>query len=370
MNKKGFFSKNKSIRKAMQIVEQSPNTYLLSCLFVSSGIRKIFYNYTFRKKELLNKLSSNDPLPRNLYIEGTNICNSNCVFCAYDKLKRPKTIMPMELFIDIINQYVSIGGKAIGLTPIVGDPCMDRHLLERIHYVDSIKQIRNIGFYTNSIALDKDKVDGIFEVKDTIINLSVSFGGYDSDTFKTIMGVDKFDTVRENINYLLDKIENQPNKNVVVKIDFRCPNEIANDTFFHRLNKFIDDKKIKHETLGGRVDSFGGLIDKETIEAAGLSYRFPSPKLGPCDIVFRKPLVLADGRINACAERDLEASLIIGDTKEQSLKEIFTGQKKKDFIQSFYEHKYPNVCKKCSVYQSIYDLRSKVWKNNLSWAKD
>ncbi|MBF0473196.1 MAG: SPASM domain-containing protein, partial [Nitrospirae bacterium] len=64
------------------------------------------------------------------------------------------------------------------------------------------------------------------------------------------------------------------------------------------------------------------------------------------------------------------ASLIIGDTKEQSLKEIFTGQKKKDFIQSFYEHKYPNVCKKCSVYQSIYDLRSKVWKNNLSWAKD
>ena len=40
-----------------------------------------------------------------------------------------------------------------------------------------------------------------------------------------------------------------------------------------------------------------------------------------------KLIVLADGKINACAERDLETELIVGDLEKQNLKDIIFGKK-------------------------------------------
>ena len=92
------------------------------------------------------------------------------------------------------------------------------------------------------------------------------------------------------------------------------------------------------------------------------------PKVGPCAVLYWKPIILADGKVNACAERDLETDLIIGDLNQEKLKDIIYGEKMESLMESFNNKKnMPKVCQKCTVYQSIYNPSSKVWSNGLNW---
>lgn len=48
------------------------------------------YNFRFRKYQTQQELKLIRNLPRNLHIEGTNICNAKCTFCAYPEMERFK----------------------------------------------------------------------------------------------------------------------------------------------------------------------------------------------------------------------------------------------------------------------------------------
>lgn len=360
---------NKAVRKIMYRIQEQDSIYLWLCLLLRKRMRLIYRNYKQNRNKVLDDLLAYE-LPRSLYFEGTNICNANCVFCGYSQMKRPKLTMNMEFFKDVINQYVAMGGRSVGFTPIVGDPLLDKFLFERIDYLNSFNQITNISFYTNAIALTKEKADWIINYKgNALFYFNISFGGFDRETFKRIMGVDRFDLVKENITYFLERMKKVINSSLVVKIDFRCGEEGYDDTFFSLLRDAIRKGIIKHDTLGNTFDTFGGYIKESDLEAAGLKLNLGYPKIGPCDILFRKPLILADGRVNACAERDLETTLVIGDLKKQSLKEILCSAERRKLIDRFYTRSLPPVCKDCTVYQSIYDKKSKVWKKNLNWAE-
>ncbi|MEZ6021815.1 MAG: radical SAM protein [Planctomycetota bacterium] len=115
------------------------------------------YHYRFRRRAVRASLEALRPLPRGLHIEGTNICNAECVFCAYPVMQRRKKVMPMEDFRAVIDDYVAMGGRAVSLTPIVGDPFVDKFLFERLDDLYARPEIRQIGFYTNAILMDREK---------------------------------------------------------------------------------------------------------------------------------------------------------------------------------------------------------------------
>jgi sulfatase maturation enzyme AslB (radical SAM superfamily) len=334
------------------------------------GFRATVMNYFLNRREIQMKVERHVPLPRNLYFEGTNICNADCVFCPYTRMERPKKTMSMDFFRNVVGQYVEMGGRAVGFTPIVGDPMVDKFLLDRLEYLDSLKQITKVGFYTNGIALTPEKVDRLVEFKNTTINLNISFGGHDRATFQKMMGVDRFHLVQKNVLYLLDVLENKGHDRFIVKIDFRCPDPDNPDPFGRRVHECISSGLLRMDSLEGSYDTFGGYMTQADLDRAdlGLSMDYGYPKFGPCEIPFTKPIVLADGRLNACAERDLEAVLTIGDLTRESLKDVLYGPRMQEFVRQFYEpHLLPEVCQKCTVYQSVYNPKAKVWKEDLNW---
>ena len=279
--------------------------------------------------------------------------------------------MDMDLFKNTIDQYIEMGGKSVGFTPIVGDPMLDKHLFERIDYLENQKNIVDLSFYTNAIALVPKKIDELLKKRRLRISLSISFGGYDQESYKTVMGVDMFRVVKKNIMYLLDNYMKLKTENIKLKIDYRYPEEHKGDELSKMLQKCIDLKLITSDTLDGVFDTFGGNVDQRKLDTANMDFRihYGHPKVGPCAVLFWKPLVLADGKVNACAERDLETNLIVGNLNRQTLKEIIYGKEMKKLMQSFYDRKkMPKVCQNCTVYQSIYNPRSKVWSNRLNWA--
>ena len=48
-------------------------------------------------------------------------------------------------------------------------------------------------------------------------------------------------------------------------------------------------------------------------------------KRGACELLFTKPVVLANGDVNACACRDVEAELVVGNVNETPLAEVWAG---------------------------------------------
>lgn len=87
--------------------------------------------------------------PKTLYIETTNICNADCVFCAYQYQNgfRPgKGVMKDEIFEKALREYkqmpepVSGKKKQINFTPLVGEPLVDPKIIART------KLAREMGF--------------------------------------------------------------------------------------------------------------------------------------------------------------------------------------------------------------------------------
>jgi len=113
-------------------------------------------------------------------------------------------------------------------------------------------------------------------------------------------------------------------------------------------------------------NTWGGYITQEDVEDLDMiindaSYIY---KRGACALIIYKNEVLADGRLNACACRDVNATMCIGDLKTQSFKDIFSINNKKlsNLIKTQQKEIYSQVCKECDFYRSIYKNYA-VYKN-------
>jgi len=47
------------------------------------------FHYRLRRGPIRARLEGLRRIPRGLHVEGTNICNARCVFCAYPQMERP-----------------------------------------------------------------------------------------------------------------------------------------------------------------------------------------------------------------------------------------------------------------------------------------
>ena len=117
-------------------------------------------------------------------IELVNTCNADCTFCAYRYQKRPKGIISDEIFKRAVDQYCLIGGGKLELTPTVGEPLIDPHLLQRLRYAGSKNEIREIGFFSNLLLLHR------FNIKEFltsgITNIRISACIKDEETYRNL----------------------------------------------------------------------------------------------------------------------------------------------------------------------------------------
>jgi hypothetical protein len=107
-------------------------------------------------------------------------------------------------------------------------------------------------------------------------------------------------------------------------------------------------------TWMGAYDSWAGHIKEEELKEAGLAPRPMPVKKGPCHRLLTSPVILADGRVNACACRDVEATLIVGDLKKESLADVLGGKALRDLVDSHARGDFPEVCQRCTYYDPVF----------------
>ena len=154
----------------------------------------------------------------------------------------------------------------------------------------------------------------------------------------------------------------------------RCPTAACEGELWERLRAAADRGLVEIAEMPD-YDSWAGKVRPEALEGVGLTPRTMPYKRGACELLFTKPVVLANGDVNACACRDVEAELVVGNVKEAPLSEIWPGAAIDELIERHERGDYPDVCKRCTYFVSVYNSRksrtfARDGQPSGNWAED
>lgn len=306
--------------------------------------------------EFLGNLKLMEKRPWNLHIELTNICNANCIFCAYRFQKRNRMIMSDEVYSKALSDYCALGGGELRLESCVGDPLVDLNFLERLRQARAHPEITLIGTLTNGINLDKI---GIREMLQSGIDeIGISTGPWQENLYREIYGIPDYRRMRDNVVELVKK-NLELKKPVRLKLLFRSSLPMRQTL---NLPDYQAIRGLGHEVeFNTDFDTWlGAITQKELLD--GMHLRpFCRLEKEPCYWLYDGPIVFVDGKVGLCGCRDFNADseLIIGDIAKDSLGDLWRLAAVQRLRQRFQEGKFPQICKKCSAYANLDFYRTK-----------
>jgi sulfatase maturation enzyme AslB (radical SAM superfamily) len=302
------------------------------------------------------------PDPRNrIYIETSGVCNLQCRFCAYTKKELAKVVMPLEQFRAIVEQAVALGFSKIGLTPLTGEVFVDKTIIEKMQYLDAHPQIKSYHFYSNLVAPTAQKIEQLFKLK-KLDFMHVSLYGHDRASFCALTRRPEkhYDRLVANLE-LLDRLYNNASP-FQLRMNWRTTPDFSEgqnpSSELQTIVREIGRKNGIHADNMLLYNNWGGQITDADVNSVGLKVNDGSHiyKKGPCALLLYRVCILADGRVNACACRDVNGSLVIGDVTEQPLAEILSTANPlyMQLLEEQLADKFRDTCKTCDFYRSIH----------------
>jgi len=296
-----------------------------------------------------------------LTVEVANICNSNCLFCAYryqDRFRRGKGIMSDKLFEKALNDYHNMGGHFVGFTPFAGEPLLDPNIIERISRAHALGFWS--GFFTNGIRLNHIDVQKLLQ--SGIDALAVSVSPLERSMYELLYRNKHYDDVLQGLRKLL-VARNLVRPDFTVHITFRSHIPMKQVLALPDLRRVIlplltpeDRRNLIVNTRG--FDTWGGQIkDRDMVGIMRLALP-PLIKRRPCSWTWGL-YVTWDGQVRACACRFIETEnkdgkddLYLGNIKKSSLSDIWHGKVIKRLRRRFQDGDLPLLCKRCTMYRA------------------
>jgi len=282
-----------------------------------------------------------------LQVETTNACNAACQFCAYPGMKRQKGVMDLPLFEKVMGDYVAMGGGALTLTPIVGDPLLDPHLLERLDILERYPEINQVTLTTNAIGLERYSDDQVRRLLSSLYCMQLSIGGMDSETYRTMYGVDRFPQVRQAMERLIDLAQGLE-RPAHITFAFRT-NDPAFERRFHEQLEGYRCRGVHISHIWTYANYSGAVSGDEKINL--VVARNKGEKRIACVTPSMCVGVCWDGRVTACSCADFNADkLLIGDARQESLAQLWKGERRAEILASFPRGALRPICRGCSAY--------------------
>lgn len=289
-----------------------------------------------------------DRRPIAVQFELCTLCNSRCVFCAYRKLKRPRAVLPMDLFTKVCHELNELGGAYVGLSGLVSDALLDPHLIERLRLVRGEFARLTPHLYTNAIALPRYSDDDVRYMLENFEHIDVSIGGLSAADYRQMFDVDQFERVWKSL-LRLGALRRELGAACRLKLHIRT----------NRAEQIRDDPKLGElhaagwqcEDILDHFANWGGLVTSDDLPAgATLDEQDNQQARTPCLFPMTYLSVLPDGTVNACGCMDAEGSLVMGNLHESSVQEIWQGEVFERFRASFRPGAVHGVCATCAYY--------------------
>lgn len=280
--------------------------------------------------------------PIRLWLEPTNRCNLRCRMCPngldYEAVRRGD--MDWELFKKIVDE-AKLWVEDINLFHR-GESLLDPKILEMVAYIKARKI--PVRLHTNATLLDEKLGAGLIEAG--LDYLSVSFDGFEAETYEKIRAGARFEAVLSNvINFLKIKKSKKLKKPLVVLqlMDFsRQPKEKKQQLKKEFLQKF---KGLPLDRFTIRIPhNWAGFWEEERAKPG------PKSKYAACLFPYYSLTILFDGRVLPCPQ-DFYSHLEIGNVCEQSLATIWNSPILVNLRHRLHEKNLTglNPCETCDV---------------------
>jgi radical SAM protein with 4Fe4S-binding SPASM domain len=277
-----------------------------------------------RKSSVRTSIAHVAPLstPFVLFVDPSSACNFACTFCPTGDHKLIKSIgrfqgtLQMEDFEKIMTDAEEFDStfKVLRLYKD-GEPLVNKRLSQMIRLAKSTGRFEKIDTTTNGALLTHERSEDLIDSGIDLINVSVD--GLDANQFSLFAKarVD-FEQFVENLSYLY-KIRSG------CKIVIKTTSEIIGD---HRHQEFLDIfgnicDKIYIENTSPCWPNFD-VEERMNIEITEGLYGNEIVEQTACPYLFYSISVNSDMKVSACFV-DWSRSLIVGNLRESSLKEIW-----------------------------------------------
>lgn len=312
-------------------------------------------------RDVNNRTKLEDAIPLDtplvVHIESTNLCNFKCKFCPtgdHELLKKynvKKGIMEYQIFCKVIDDLCEFKRKVKNiLFHIEGEPLLNKRLPDMIRYAKQKNVADRLILFTNGSLLNHTLSREI--VNAGIDHIQISIEGVSDEKYKELVCVD--------INYeeLVTKVEDLykqkgDNCTIVAKIIDSGLTKEEKEKFYRDFTKISDSCHI--ENLISYIDE----SIKDTSLGLGKNLTTDNICIKEKDVCTNPFYVLSvgfDGRVSACS-CDWRQSVIMGDSKNETLFEIWNGDKFNSFRRLQLEKKKNShpACRECKSTQNQID---------------
>ncbi len=325
-----------------------------------------------------------DGLPRSLYLETTNRCDSKCQTCirTFQTLEPPKDLTLAELK-GIVDQFPVLDRVVLHG---IGEPLLNRELFEIIAYLKA----RGAAVVFNSDAISLTPRRAVRLVESGLDEYRVSMDAATPETYRAIRGVDQFDRVVRNVRGLIEHQKECDASAPRVSLWFtamranldelpalvRLAGSIGvpevyvqrlvyygeglavrgqslHGAIYEREARLIEEAEALARTLGLGFGASGRTTPLESLRGTDLGKR---PWAG-CQRPWTLAYVTANGNVLPCCiapwtARDYRGA-ILGNAFQEEFSTIWNGERYRQFRIDFESESPPDPCRGCGLSWSI-----------------
>ncbi len=262
--------------------------------------------------------------PMILFVDPASTCNFRCKFCPTGNRELIKDTtrwqgrMDFDLYKKIIDDLKEFDEplKVLRLYK-EGEPLLNNRFADMIRYAKASGAVKYIDTTTNGYLLEPERIETILDAGLDRINISVD--GMSDQQFLEFTGVKvNFEKFVENIRYLY---EAKGDCEICIKTAGDFLSEEDKARFFDTFGNHAD--RIFVENVAPCWPEFD-VEDRLGVQITRGIYNQPIGEVNTCPYIFYSISVNSDGSVSLCF-LDWAHKLLIGDVREESLKEIWEG---------------------------------------------
>jgi radical SAM protein with 4Fe4S-binding SPASM domain len=274
-------------------------------------------------------------------VDPSSICNFKCNFCYQSSGKmQDKGIMKWDTYKKIISDIKEFDRpiKTLRLYAF-GEPLINPRFSDMVEYAKKERICERIDTTTNASLLNPELSSRIINAGIDRINISVQ--GVSEESYKRISNYKiNLNEFIENITFLY---KNKKQCTIFIKTNGDIINEFERKKFLEIFTPISDGIAIEHS-----INCWPDFDVSKTNKEVGI-YGQPLKEVDICSYIFYSMCIRQDGRASICF-LDWGEKMIMGDVKNDSLKDIWNSPKMKAMrmIMLTDLRKSLNICGRCN----------------------
>jgi sulfatase maturation enzyme AslB (radical SAM superfamily) len=293
---------------------------------------------------VLAKLGANKMLPTRVNAQISRRCNLQCKMCGWHVWQRNKGTMPEHIFDRVLDEMTANHVPDLGFSGAQGEPllCPDAGK----YIFKALDAGLSVEVNTNCTTLGDRNIAMMAEAAKTgNFRVQASFSGYDKQSHESVYVGSDFELTSGKVKKLFDA--------------FAAIGALSHLAF---KGIVLDGSPVKKHTgylahigvdvdacaygLFHGADNFGGLVPFSARQETCVL-----PEFHLCSIMAHFLIVYDDGKVSACACRDSEGVMEIGDIMTEGFVEMRNGERFQKMVDAFMRRDLSEMplCRDCDL---------------------